>query len=126
MKMGKRHLRDCLFRSDVERDLTTITSTKSSPWFPLIKTEHARARYLTKLSLAVLRIAFTELRFQSMPSVVLDGQYGKVHYEERLCLCGQPCVKDLRHYLLQCLLYMKCIEEIILLEVVASRHSHHS
>uniref|UniRef100_A0A803TJP4 ribonuclease H n=1 Tax=Anolis carolinensis TaxID=28377 RepID=A0A803TJP4_ANOCA len=105
LNMNKRQLRDWLFWIDSRRTLQSTRNSKFSPWFPFLKTEHFRARYLIKLKPPSLRIAFTELRFQVMPTAVLDGRYHNVPWENRLCICGQSQVEDIVHYMLVCPLY---------------------
>lgn len=47
----------------------------------LLKKDHSRASYLTKITLPSLRLALTSLRFQTISSAILDGHYMEIpHY----------------------------------------------
>ena len=105
-------LRDWLYKSDNDQDLALIDSGFSH-WYHLLKTNHSRAQYLDALTFASLRTAFTELRFQTMPSAVLDGRYMSVPKHLRLCVCRAGEIEDVLHYLLYCQLYQNPREKLL-------------
>ena len=109
----KRMLRDWLYKSDNDQDLALIHSSGFSHWYRLLKTNHSRAQYLDALTFAPLRTAFTELRFQTMPTAVLDGRYMNVPKHLRVCICGAGEIEDVLHYLLYCHLYQNPREKLL-------------
>lgn len=75
-----------------------------SLWIRLIKRDHIWTFYLPNFTLHNLRIAFTSLWFQTMPTALLDG-----HYLKKMllyfCICRTPVPEYLPHFILSCPLY---------------------
>ena len=102
---NNKDLREWVFLQDAKIDRSLIVQSRCSPWFKTFKIDHCRSPYLANLNLSKLRVEFSALRFQSMPSSVLSGRYAQIPLSHRLCICGNPVVEDLPHYLLECPLY---------------------
>ncbi|KAJ7302923.1 hypothetical protein JRQ81_000026, partial [Phrynocephalus forsythii] len=98
-------LKEWIYKHNNDQDLALISSSGFSQWYHLWKTNHSRAHYLHSLTIPSLRTAFTELRFQTMPTAVLDGRYSNVPRHLRLCICGAAEIEDVAHYRLNCQLY---------------------
>ncbi|XP_061481609.1 uncharacterized protein LOC133383943 isoform X1 [Rhineura floridana] len=103
--LNPRALRNQIFEFEAQQDNTAISSARFSSWFPLFKTNHEWAPYLDLLTKATLCRAYTELRFQVMPSAYLQGRYLGIPYANRLCVSGCKVPEDLIHYMLICPLF---------------------
>ena len=65
----------------------------------------APASYLTNISMAKYRWAFSRARFNAFPSAVLEGRFQKQPMEQRLCSCNTDQIESIAHILLFCPLY---------------------
>ena len=98
-------LRDWIYHMDAAIDKHTISLSKIAPWFKLFKNDHKRSPYLVNITSMPLRIAFTHLRFQAMPTALRFGQFSRTPRVQCLCICGTQEIEDLSHYILSCPLY---------------------
>lgn len=69
--MAGTNAHDLVFKCDAVTDRQSISSSKLSLWFKLIKKDHVRASYLSSISPHNLRIAIKSLQFQTIRTVML-------------------------------------------------------
>ena len=105
--MESTNLRDWILKNDSILDRQIIIKSTFSPLFKLFKKVHLRSDYLVTISVQKFRTAFTHLRFQVMPTALLSGRFSGVPVDRRLCICGEPVIEDLSHYVLDCPLYLE-------------------
>ncbi|KAJ7326612.1 hypothetical protein JRQ81_016371, partial [Phrynocephalus forsythii] len=98
-------LKNWIFDSDACQDRATIIDSRFSKWYPKLQINHLRPKYFETLTIPQLHWAFTELRFQQMPSAYLEGRYKKIPVMEHKCFYGCDQIEDIIHYLLFCPLY---------------------
>ena len=94
-----------IYQMDAVLDGNIITQSRAVPLFKYFKRIHWRSSYLESLSSLTLRMAFTHLRFQSLPIAVCSGRFSHLPLSECTCICNRGAVKDLMHYVMDCPLY---------------------
>ena len=102
---SRNDLRDWIYHMDAVIDSGAIAQSKVAPFFKLFKRDHFRSAYLISLPTLTLRMAFTYLRFQAMPTAVRRGRFLHSSASDRICICGSMATEDLIHYVLDCPLY---------------------